>query len=109
MEQVPLGRARGLEALGKTREIRLGQQRRADDLGLRVGLQDAANGCADVEIGELRFLDQVREFARAKAPPPIERRRCGLPPPRAIFGRDVGREIRPCGGESAPGQHLHES
>ena len=111
MEQVPLGhaRARVPEALGKTREIDLGQQRRADDLGLRIGLHDAADGCADVEILELRFLDQVREFARAKTPPPIERRRRGYPFPGAVFGRDIGREIRPRRGESTPRQHLHES
>jgi hypothetical protein len=35
------------------------QQRRADDLGLRVGLHDASNGCRDVEIGGLRLLDQI--------------------------------------------------
>jgi hypothetical protein len=46
-----LGPARVFEAFCKTDEIDRGQQRRADDLGLRVGLQDAPNGGGDVEIG----------------------------------------------------------
>jgi hypothetical protein len=78
-------------------------------LGLRVGLHDAPDGSPDVEIGDLRFLDQVGELARAKAAPPIERRRGTDPLPGAVFGRDFEREIGPLGADDAPGQHLHET
>jgi hypothetical protein len=78
MEPVALGRPRVLDPLRKADEIDLRQQRRADDLGLRVGLQNAPDGRRDVEIGGLRFLDEVGQFARAKATPPIQRRRCGF-------------------------------
>ncbi len=109
MKEVPLGQAGALEALRKAHEIDFRQQRRAGDLGLRVGLQDAPNGGGDVEIGDLRLLDQIGEFARTKAAPPIERRRCGLPLPGAVFGREIRREVRSRGSENAPGQHLHET
>src|SRR5262249_1383771 len=71
MEPVALRRPR---ALRKADEIDLRQQRRADDLGLRVSLQNAPDGGSDVEIGDLRLLDEVGQFARAKATPPIQRR-----------------------------------
>src|SRR5262249_7746630 len=109
MEEVPLGQAGVLKALRKADEIDFRQQRRADDLGLRVRLQDAPDGGGNVEIGDLRLLDQIGEFARTKAAPPIERRRCGLPLPGAVFGRDIGRELRSRGLENAPGQHWHET
>ena len=76
MEEVPLRHAGVLKALRKADEIDLRQQRRAGDLGLRVGLQNAPDGRRDVEIGGLRFLDEVGQFARAKVTPPIQRRRC---------------------------------
>ncbi|TMK12962.1 MAG: hypothetical protein E6G75_16760, partial [Alphaproteobacteria bacterium] len=56
MKKVPLGHPGILKTLRKTDEIDRWQERRADDLGLGVGLQDASDGCPDVEIGELRFL-----------------------------------------------------
>jgi hypothetical protein len=109
MEKVPLGPAGVLETLCEADEIDRGQEWRADDLGLCVGLQDAADGCADIKIGDLCFLDQIGELARAKAAPPVEAWRRGLALPGAIFGRDLGRELSPLGGEHAPGQHLHET
>jgi len=78
-------------------EIDFRQQRRADDLGLSVGLHDTSNRRRDVEIGGLRLLDHVGQLARAKAAPPVEDRRRRLTIPRAVFGRDVGGEIRPLG------------
>ena len=108
MEKVPLGRPGVLKTLRKTDEIDRWQEWRAGDLGLRVGLQDASDGCPDVEIGELGFLDKIGEFARAKAAPPIECRRGGIPSPSAVSRRDLRRKIRPLGAQYAPGQHLHE-
>ena len=109
MEEVLFRSAAVAKTLCKTDKIHLRQQRRAGDLGLRVGLQDAPDGGGDVEIGDLRLLDQIGEFARTKAAPPIERRRRGLPLPGAVFRRDIGRELRPRGSENAPGQHRHET
>ena len=97
LEDVALGAARRPHPLREPGEVDFRQQRRADDLGLRVGLHDAANGCRDVEIGGLRLLDQIGQLARAKAAPPIERGRRRFAIPGAVFGRDVGGEVGPLG------------
>jgi hypothetical protein len=97
LEHVALRTSRRPHALGETGEIDFRQQRRADDLGLRVGLHDASNGCRDVEIGGLRLLDQIGQLARAKAAPPIERGRRRFAVPGAVFGRDVRSEVGPLG------------
>ena len=97
LEHVALRAARRPHALREAGEIDFRQQRRADDLGLRVGLHDASNGCRDVEIGGLRLLDQIGQLARAKAAPPIERGRRRFAIPGAVFGRDVGGEVGPLG------------
>ena len=67
------------------------QQRRARDARLRIGLLDARDGGRDVEIVEIRALDQHGQFARAKAAPPVRRRQCGMRLARrlAIFRRDI--------------------
>ena len=109
VEDVALGSAGRPYALGETGKIDLRQQRRAGDLGLRVGLHDAPDGGADVEVGGLRLLDQIGELARAEAAPPIERGRRGYPVPGAIFGRDFEGDIRPLGAENTSGEHLHET
>src|SRR4029079_11577480 len=56
-------------------EIGGGQERRAGDLALRVGLDDFRDRGRDVEVRGLRFLDQLGELARTKGAPPVERRR----------------------------------
>ncbi len=70
-----IGPAGGPRARHAGVEIGAGQQRRAGDLALRVGLDDPRDRGRDVEIRGLRFLDQRGELARAKAAPPVERRR----------------------------------
>ena len=67
------------------------QQRRAGDARLRIGLLDARDRGRDVEIGEMRALDQRGQFARAEAAPPVRRRQCGvrLARRRPIVRRDV--------------------
>src|SRR5262245_63883919 len=49
LQGIPLDSQRRLRALRKAGEIDLGQQRGADDLGLGVGLHDAADGGARSE------------------------------------------------------------
>jgi hypothetical protein len=97
-KEVALGpAARAAETLGEADEVDRRQQRRAGDLGLRVGLHDAPDRSADVEIGDLRLFHQIGELARAEAAPPVESRRRRLPLPGTVFGRDVNGEIRPLG------------
>ena len=49
------------------------QERSAGDAGVRVGLNDAGNGCGYIEISFLRRLDDFGQFARTERTPPVDR------------------------------------
>ena len=77
------------ERVRRAVEIDRGQQRRAGDARLRIGLLDARDRGRDVEIGELRALDQRRSArasgSRATSPAPGSAA-CGLPAAARYFG-----------------------
>ena len=68
------------------------QERRARDAGRRIGLLDSSNRRRDIEIVEMRAFDQIGQFARAEAAPPVGRRqRRALAVAGAIGRRHVDR------------------
>ena len=80
------------------------QQRRAGDPRLRIGLPEPRGGRGDVQIDGLRLLHQAGQLPRAKAAPPVERRRrirsLGKPGRLVAFG-DVERGIGKILGQDA--------
>ena len=75
------------------------------DLG--VGLDDLGNGDRDIEIVDLSGLHQLRQFARPKTTPPIQRRNgcvgCVMAP-FAIGRRHLKAKLRLFAAEDAAGQ-----
>src|SRR5262249_28017623 len=59
MDQILIRPTPIAETFHETGKINRGKQRRAGDLRLRVGLQNPADGRSDVEISDLRLLDQI--------------------------------------------------
>ena len=104
-----IGQAAGAGARGAgigllTVAVEARQQRRARDPRLRIGLPEPRGGGRDVQIDGLRLLHQAGQLPRAKAAPPVERRRrirSLRKPGRLVAFGDVERGIGKILGQDA--------